>query len=116
LPSTAFYRGNWNAVATDGPRITDVDGGEVGTFSATADFGARQEVTGTLRNNTGQTAARLNGDIEGNQFTGTLSDTTSSRLGDVNGGFYGPNAEEIAGAGAFEDGQDKLAISFIGSR
>lgn len=116
LPSVAFYRGEWNAVATDGPTAGAVGLGQIGNFSATADFGSRQDVSGTFRDDSGQTVLRLDADITGNEFAGTFSDTSNNEVSSVNGGFFGPNAEEIAGVSAARDGDDAIAVGFIGSR
>ena len=116
LPAFATYRGQWNGAVVDGTSVQNTGATRVGSFSATADFGPRQKVNGTFRDIDGLTAARLDADITGNQFSGSFSDQTSNTVGDIKGGFFGPNAEEIAGVGAVSDDDDKIAISFIGSR
>lgn len=114
LPAIANYRGTWNAAAA-APGA--VGFGEVGNFTATADFGPRQKVTGNFRDTRGQNVAALDAKINGNEFSGEFSDPSGAgETIDINGGFFGPNAEEIAGAGAVVDGSDKIAVSFIGSR
>ena len=116
LPASANYRGQWNGAVAEGTSVQNTGATRVGSFSATADFGPRQKVNGTFRDTDGLIAARLDADITGNQFSGSFSDQTSNTVGDIKGGFFGPNAEEIAGVGAVSEDDDKIAISFIGSR
>lgn len=114
LPSVAVYSGNWNSGLTQNGR--PIGAGEIGRFSATANFGQRKEVTGTFRDNTGQTIIRMDADIKGNQFEGKFKDTSNRNISDVEGGFFGPNAEEIAGASSVTQAGEGIAISFIGTK
>ena len=113
LPAVAVYRGTWNGAIIENNQVSAIGGG--GNFTATADFGPRQEVTGTLRDGA-STLFNIDADINGNEFSGTLNSSTNQPVLPVQGGFFGPNAEEIAGAAAGSINGAQVGVSFIGNR
>lgn len=65
-----------------------------GTANYKADF-VNKEFTGELKADSVSIGIQAN--IEGNKLTGTAQSSLDSSKGIVSGGFYGPNAAEVAG-------------------
>ena len=119
LPTaTASYVGTFEGFF---PNEEGPDGFDEGAFSATADFGAAQSLTGEfVSSNSNQTEAILNATIEGNGFSGTVSPI--DRNGDpfaqgisAGGMFMGANAEALVGAGmgGFSDNNGDEGFAFL---
>ncbi len=84
------------------------------SFTATADFAAGI-VNGGV--GTGADRATYFAHIEGNHFAGTMSALGANAVdGNVIGAFYGPNAEEIAGAVQGTSAGQGAAGYFIGNK
>ncbi len=77
-----------------------------GTFSATVDFAAKS-LTGIAD------GTNIQGTLNGNKFSGDL---TGTMTGTVAGAFYGPHAEEMAGAGSGTINGNGASAFFIGNK
>lgn len=122
--STANYVGTFSGIFFD---VQDQDSlREDGIFTATADFGADQSVTGgfyaeNADGTQGEHHGELIADISGNTFTGVINNNighpsnTDEQISAA-GFFGGANAERIVGAGAGtfnhgpNDSQDALIV------
>ena len=111
--STASYKGTFEVafLRSDG---ADYDAGD---FSATADFGSAQKITGTFKsmdNGVMVEQARLDAGISGNSFSGNVIATGSEAKFNAGGIFVGPGAASVLGAaqGAAKDtdGSDYLGL------
>jgi hypothetical protein len=109
--------------------------GASGSFDMTADFGndtltGYARVIGGIGDPDDPDHTEFNGTIDGNQFHGTTKDIAdhtkvdySGMTGTFAGGFYGPNAEEIAGVGTgtakpenFLDPAADVSMAFVGRK
>jgi hypothetical protein len=131
LPTeTAKYKGEYYyaAVASDGTSDSIGTFGASGSFDMTADFGTNK-LTGYARVIGGGGApddhdhTEFNGTIDGNQFYGTTKRLTDVGMnGQFAGGFYGTNAQEIAGVGYGKAQPEQLgqevdaSMAFIGKK
>ncbi|HEZ3849098.1 TPA: transferrin-binding protein-like solute binding protein [Neisseria meningitidis] len=128
------YRGSWYGHIANGTswsgNASDKEGGNRAEF--TVNFGDKK-ITGTLTAENRQAATfTIEGDIEGNGFSGTAktadlgfdldqSNTTGTPKAyitnaKVQGGFYGPKAEELGGWFAYsDDKQTKNATDASGN-
>lgn len=122
--STASYVGTYSGVFYD---LQDQDTGtDTGIFTATADFGAAQSLTGSFYSadvdaNPGEPEGILSADIDGNSFVGVINSDTSDpdntdQQISAAGYFTGDNASGLVGAaaGTFvhgpNDSQDALIV------
>jgi hypothetical protein len=132
MPSqTANYHGEYYYASVDSSG--DGNFGASGSFDMTADFGD-SKLTGRARVIGGHGApddpdhTEFTGTIHGNQFDGTTKNIAAAGAGysgmdgTFAGGFYGPNAEEIAGVGTgtakpenFGDPAD-VSMAFVGKK
>lgn len=132
--ANAKYRGTWYGhIANDtswSGNASDKEGGNKADF--TVNFGEKK-ITGTLTAENRQAATfTIEGDIEGNGFSGTaktadsgfdLDQSNNTRTpkayitnAKVQGGFYGPKAEELGGWFAYsDDKQTKNATDASGN-
>ncbi|HGO7745801.1 TPA: transferrin-binding protein-like solute binding protein [Neisseria meningitidis] len=128
------YRGSWYGHIANGTswsgNASDKEGGNRAEF--TVNFGDKK-ITGTLTADNRQAATfTIEGDIEGNGFSGTaktadsgfdLDQSNNTRTpkayitdAKVQGGFYGPKAEELGGWFAYpSDKQTKNALDASGN-
>lgn len=128
------YRGSWYGHIANGTswsgNASDKEGGNRAEF--TVNFGDKK-ITGTLTADNRQAATfTIEGDIEGNGFSGTaktadsgfdLDQSNNTRTpkayitdAKVQGGFYGPKAEELGGWFAYsDDKQTKNATDASGN-
>ncbi|MDO4433040.1 MAG: transferrin-binding protein-like solute binding protein [Alysiella sp.] len=115
---TGFHKDNFNTIPGQDVGATSLDAnlnrrdiskplGQTAEF--TADFGNKR-LTGTLTSNGSVTGTQkindrytINADIKGNRFRGSATATDSNHAifgkdaKNLEGGFFGPNAEELAG-------------------
>lgn len=121
--STANYTGTFDAFFID---IQDDDAqSETGIFTATADFGTAQTLTGSLNaenadGSVGEQHAILTADIEGNSFVGVINNdvddpnNTDEQISAA-GYFTGDNASGLVGAaaGTFVHSEDESEEALI---
>lgn len=90
MPSgTATYQGYSTQVTSD---TYEKGGGLVGSSAFNVDFG-KKTITGSV-SGAGLHTVNLSGTITGNTFSNGVTDLNRMQF---NGGFYGPNAAELAG-------------------
>ena len=120
LPAQAAYSGGIVVVAADrlaGASQPDDDAISNGSFTAIATFGQTNELSGTLTNDNNPSGfATIQADITGNTFSGTVNDNEGGGSAPLDGGFFGQNAQAIAGAGTGEVNGRNISIGLVGSR
>jgi hypothetical protein len=111
--SIVSYSGGWFLIS--GLGATGTSSGQVsgvsGDFQLTANFGTKA-VTMLAKDGSNQNIASVTGKISGNKFVGT---STGQFAGDVAGGFYGTNAQEVAGVGNGTYASQHAEVGFIGT-
>ena len=119
LPAQASYSGQ---VVTIQP--SDLSGAQNpedartnSDFTATATFGQTNTLTGSVFDQTdGANVATIEADITGNTFSGNVTDNGGNGSTSLDGGFFGQNAEAIAGAGSGVIGGERTSIGLVGTR
>lgn len=93
----------------------NLDDDYFGNATLTANF-ADKTLAGKLKNKVSTIDVKAN--ISGNQFTGTAKSSIDTAVADVNGGFYGVNAKELAGLALAKDGNGKgqWGVGFIAGK
>ena len=120
LPSQATYSGRASSISIESiGRTTEDDPNPYTTsnFTATATFGQTNTLNGSLSDRTnGNDVATINAEITGNTFSGTITDNEGAGSTTLDGGFFGPNADAIAGAGTGNIDGEQIVIGIDGVR
>ncbi len=120
LPSQANYSGRTAVISLESIADTtpeDPNPYTSSNFTATATFGQTNTFNGSLTDPiNGESVATIKADISGNTFNGTITDNAGEGSISLDGGFFGPNAEEVAGAGSGVLDGDQFSIGLLGSR
>jgi hypothetical protein len=114
LPTViAQYKGGWFLISGANSANSGSVGGSSGQFTATVDFNAKT-LAAVVQDFSNSTVATATAKISGNKFIGTA--TGSNFNGEIIGGFYGPNAEQIAGVGHGLSSSENAELGFIGTQ
>ena len=120
LPAQATYSGRASVINLESIQRTTEESPNpfmTSDFTATATFGQTNTLTGSLTDRTnGANFATIDADITGNTFSGSVTDNAGPGSVSLDGGFFGPNADEIAGAGSGVIDGERTSIGLVGSR
>lgn len=122
LPAQANYSGSITVTTLENIANTTNDPDnenpfDRSNFTATATFGQTNTLAGSVTDvEDGSNVATIQADITGNTFSGSVTDNNGAGSTSLDGGFFGPNAHDIAGSGSGVVDGNRTLLGLIGTR